>query len=129
MSVGDQGYPLKEYLMRPYPTDNGRVPRQKQISNYRLSTARRTAECAFGILLAKWRCLKTELEVNPEHVDAIIRTVCSLHNIIIEKEGVNETDAMTQTAPEDHSNVRRSRSYNRAKKKCMQYTREVHAIF
>ena len=32
--VGDQGYPLKEYLMRPYPTDNGRVSRQKETFNY-----------------------------------------------------------------------------------------------
>ena len=101
--------------MRPYPKDNGRASGQKEISNYQLSTARRRAECAFGILLAKWRCLKTELQVNPEHVDTIIRTVCLLHNIIIDKEGVNETDAMTQTTPEDHSNVRSSRSYNRAK--------------
>jgi hypothetical protein len=23
--VGDQGYPIKEYLMRPYPMDNGRM--------------------------------------------------------------------------------------------------------
>jgi hypothetical protein len=35
--VGDQGYPLKEYLMRPYPTDNGRVSRQKEIFNHRLA--------------------------------------------------------------------------------------------
>ena len=115
MLVGDQGYPLKQYLMRPYPTDNGRVSRQKEISNYRLSTARRRAECAFGILLAKCRCLKTELQVNPEHVDTIIKTVCLLQNIIIDKEGVKEIDAMTQTTPEDHSNVRSSRSYSRAK--------------
>jgi len=38
-----------------------------------------------------------------------------LHNIIIDKEGVNETVAMTQITPEDHSNVRSSRRYNRAK--------------
>jgi hypothetical protein len=94
--VGDQGYPLKEYPMRPYPTDNGRVSRQKEIFCYRLSRARRTVECAFGIPVAKWRYLKTELQVNPEHVDTIIRTVCLLHNIIIDKEGVNETVAMTQ---------------------------------
>ena len=29
VSVGDQRYPLKEYLTRPYPTENGRVSRQK----------------------------------------------------------------------------------------------------
>jgi hypothetical protein len=55
--VGDQGYPLKEYLMRPYPTDNGTVSRQKEIFNYRLS---RTQHTIFGILVAKWKCLKTE---------------------------------------------------------------------
>jgi hypothetical protein len=38
-----------------------------------------------------------------------------LHNIIIDKEGVNETVAMTQIKPEDHSNIRSSRRYNRAK--------------
>jgi hypothetical protein len=112
--VGDQGYALKEYLMRPYPTDNDRVSRQKEIFSYRLSRPRRTVECAFGILVARWRCLKTELQVNPEHVDTII-TVYLLHNIIIDKEGVNETGAMTQITPEDDSNVRSSNRYNRAK--------------
>jgi hypothetical protein len=97
--VGDQRYPLKEYLMRPYPTDNGRVSRQKEIFNYRLNRARRTVECALGILVAKWRCLKTESQVNPEHVDNVTRTVCLLHNIT-GKEGVNETVAMTQITPE-----------------------------
>ena len=31
--VRDQLYPLKEYLMRPYPMDNGRVSRHKDIFN------------------------------------------------------------------------------------------------
>jgi len=89
--------------------DNGRVSWQKEIFNNWLSRAQRTAECAFGILVAKWRCLKTELQVNPEHVDTIIINVCLLHNIIIDKEGVNETSAMMQITPENHSNVRSSR--------------------
>jgi hypothetical protein len=57
---------------------------------------------------------QNELQVNPEHVDTII-TVCLLHNIITDREGVNETVAMTQTTPEDHCNARSSRRYNRAK--------------
>jgi hypothetical protein len=60
--LGDQGYPLKEYLMRPYPTDNDRMCRQKQIFNFRLSRA--------------WRCLKTEKQVDANHVDKMVRTVC-----------------------------------------------------
>jgi len=86
----------------------------KQIFNYRLSRARRTVARAFGILVAKWRCLKTELKINPEHVDTIIRTGFLWHNIIIDKEGVKESVAMTQITSEDDSNIS-SRRYNRVK--------------
>ncbi|XP_022160256.1 putative nuclease HARBI1, partial [Myzus persicae] len=64
--LGDQGYPLKEYLMRPYPCTTNLDP-EKEIFNYRLSRARRMIECTFGILVSKWRCLKTELQVNEDH--------------------------------------------------------------
>ena len=29
--------------------------------------------------------------MNPEHVDIVIKTICLLHNIIIDKEGIDET--------------------------------------
>ena len=67
--LGDQGYPLKDYLMRPFGTDNAALCPEIVAYNYRHSPARRTVECAFGILVSKWRCLKTELQVLPEHVD------------------------------------------------------------
>ena len=35
--------------MGSYPTDNGRVSRQKELLNYRLSTARPAVQCAFAI--------------------------------------------------------------------------------
>ena len=60
------------------------MSRQKEIFTHRLSRARHTVECTFGMLGAKWRGLKTELQVNPEHVDI---TVCLLHDIIIDMEG------------------------------------------
>lgn len=45
--VGDEAFPLKPYLLRPYP---GRAvdSQQKRIYNYRLSRARRVVENAFG---------------------------------------------------------------------------------
>lgn len=70
--------------MRPYPADDN-INNDKEIFNYRLSRARRTVECAFGILVNKWRCLKTELQVYPSHVDTIVKCVCLLHNIVIDK--------------------------------------------
>ncbi|XP_059147843.1 uncharacterized protein LOC131953030 [Physella acuta] len=89
--LGDQGYPLKDYLMRPYSSGPATVPHDVEVYNYRHSRARRTVECAFGILVAKWRCLKTELQVDPKHIDKLVTAVCLLHNIIIDKEGINET--------------------------------------
>ena len=70
---GDHGYPLKDYLMRPYSTDNASLCCEIEAYNYRHSRARQTVECAFGILVSKWRCLKTELQVSPEHIDKLVQ--------------------------------------------------------
>ena len=88
--LGDQGYPLKPYLLRPYPATN--LDNEKGYFNYRLSRARRCVECAFGILVSKWRCLKNELQVAPEHVSSIVRAACILHNMCIHfKDPVNSS--------------------------------------
>jgi hypothetical protein len=84
--LGDDVYPLKPYLLKPYSRQN--FTDEEMIFNYRLSRARRCVECAFGTLVAKWRCLKTELQINPENVDIVVKCARLLHNIIIDREGV-----------------------------------------
>lgn len=83
--VGDEAYPLKGNLMRPYPRRN--LTPEKRIFNYRLSRARRVVECAFGMLTKKFGFLKTELLLPPDKVVILTSAACVLHNMLREKEG------------------------------------------
>lgn len=78
--VGDAAFPSKPYLMKPFAGQ--RIPKKWGIYNYRLSRARMVAECAFGILAARWRVLYTRMQMKPENIDSLIMTVCILHNFL-----------------------------------------------
>lgn len=85
--VGDNAFPLKRYLMRPYPTRT--LDNKKRIYSYRLSRARKTIECSFGMMTQKFQVLLTPIRcINYEGVVNIIKCVCVLHNFIRIKEGI-----------------------------------------
>lgn len=93
--IGDEAFALHTNLLRPYP---GRgLTLTRKVFNYRLSRARRTVECAFGVLANKWRVLHTPIQVEPEFTDKIIKTCCILHNFVRRRDGFNYEDNNAET--------------------------------
>lgn len=103
--LGDEAYPLKTYLMRPFPVS--KLGPSEIIFNERLSRARQV-ECAFGIMSSKWRLLQKSIEVNPESADKLIKCICLLHNIIIDREGEQQVACTFEQIPDQtHSRTGR----------------------
>lgn len=86
--VGDEGFPLKTYLMRPFAKRNLQNNEQR-IFNYRLSRARRVVENTFGILVSRWRILHKPLAQKLSTVEKIVQAVTCLHNYIITTNTIN----------------------------------------
>ena len=53
----------------------------------RLSRARRVIENAYGLLVARWRIFKTEINSDTARVESLVRGTLVLHNLLIEKLG------------------------------------------
>lgn len=80
--VGDEAFPLKNYLMRPY--SGNMLPNDQEVHNNRLSRCRRLIENSFGILANTWRILLRRIDLQPEKVRTITLTTCLLHNMLRE---------------------------------------------
>jgi len=98
--VGDEAFPLKSYLLRPYSRNALGDNEPNKIFNYRLSRARHVVENAFGILAARWRCFRGHIEVQPEFIDKIILASCCLHNMLC-TDNVFEHDFESNEIPEN----------------------------
>ncbi|XP_069623814.1 uncharacterized protein [Ranitomeya imitator] len=82
--VGDEAFQICENLLKPYSSRD--LNHTNRNFNYRLTRARRTVECAFSILVSKWRILGTAINLKTETVDEVIKACVVLHNYIIAKE-------------------------------------------
>nr|CAI5865796.1 unnamed protein product [Callosobruchus analis] len=78
--VGDEAFPLKEYLMTPYPRRSNQILKER-IFNYRPCRARRVTENAFGILTNRFRILLRAIDLDLL-VSEIVKICCALHNWI-----------------------------------------------
>lgn len=89
--IGDEAFPLKEFLMRPFQHRQSRLDERKENFNKRLCRARRVVENAFGIISHKWRILFRPIEVKIETAISIVKAICILHNFSRSK---NNNDQM-----------------------------------
>nr|XP_039250079.1 putative nuclease HARBI1 [Styela clava] len=78
--LGDEAFPLKTNLMRPFPGTG--LSRRSRIFNYRLSRARRVVENAFGIMVSRFRIFRRPICVSPARTDHIIKACTVLHNFL-----------------------------------------------
>lgn len=90
--VGDEGFPLTEFLMRPY-SRYGTLGMRQKVFNYRLSRARRIVECSFGILVQRFRIFRRPIIAKVETVISVVKAAACLHNFIIEKQPLDLSDA------------------------------------
>ena len=83
--VGDEAFPLTSYMMRPYP-QSGNLTITKKIFNYRLSRARRTVECSFGILAARWRIFRRPIIAHISTAKIAVQAATAVHNFLMKRE-------------------------------------------
>ncbi|XP_029347796.1 protein ALP1-like [Acyrthosiphon pisum] len=80
--VGDEGFKLETFLMRPFPRAVVAQNEAKKVFNKRLSRARRVVENAFGILAQKWRVFFRPIELEVDTAEHVVKAACCLHNYL-----------------------------------------------
>lgn len=78
--VGDDIFPLKTYLLKPFP--GRRLSNEQRTFNYRLSRSRRTIENTFGITTNKFRQMRNHVIASEQNAPRYFQACCSLHNFL-----------------------------------------------
>lgn len=95
--VADEAFPLKSYIMRPYP--GTKLSETQKIFNYRLSRARRVIENSFGILTSRWRIFRSTIIANVNTAEWIVCAGLCLHNFLRISELRSEPENATYCPP------------------------------
>ena len=94
--VGDDAFPLKPCLLKPYPGHNLRI--EQRVTNYRVSRARRTSENVFGIATARFRVFRKPICANIDTATAVTKAVVALHNFLMKSKNL---DGFSRYCPPD----------------------------
>ncbi|KAJ1524651.1 hypothetical protein ONE63_011134 [Megalurothrips usitatus] len=78
--VGDEGFPLSQQVLIPYPKELVRHRMDRRIFNYRLSRARRCSENSFGLLVARFQIFRSAMRYDPGVAKNVILSTLCLHN-------------------------------------------------
>lgn len=78
--VGDEAFPLRENLMKPYPAKS--LDNPPRVFNYRLSRSRRLSKNAFGIVVHRFRILQVAIPLEPKKAELIVLAIVALHNFL-----------------------------------------------
>ena len=88
--IGGAAYPLKSWLMKPFPNNTKLTTRQRNY-NYRVCRARIVTEISYGRLKARWHRLLKRNDMNINNIPHVITAACLLHNICeIHREHYND---------------------------------------
>lgn len=78
--LGDEGYPLHNWLIKSYPASPQLTPPQLHF-NSRLGSCRAVMDHAFRRLRARWQCTHRRSESHLELVPMMALACCVLHNV------------------------------------------------
>ena len=78
--VGDEIFPLTNWLMRPYLGKE--TLEEESVYNCRYSRARRTIQNAFGIITTRWRILNNPVNASVENIEKYVMAIMVLHNYL-----------------------------------------------
>lgn len=106
--IGDDAFALRPDFIKPYADRN--LSDEQKIFNYRISRARNCIECAFGILVSRWKILNGRIGIHPEEIDKIVLACVCLHNYLMsrtqsESRSSSENGRKTCEKHHQHSSV------------------------
>ena len=125
--LGDEIFPLKNWLMRAFPGPLN--SEDVKVYNYRHSRGRRTIENAFGILCSRWRIFQKPIRSTVENAESYVMACLALHNYLRQTDNAFYSPQGFMDSEESSGNVRpglwRSASESDEGRNCFQRLKKV----